>query len=302
MKILPSYDTAPKKIHSRRFFVKRVSPFSPLAAAPFARVARVYQSRGAMADAKYVFMRIIAPLLGFLIANVMFFSGVPGFLERKRLGELGNFNPLPYPVILANCASWIAYSLYIDDYFLFFANAPGMLVGVYFTMVGYGLSPYGGKTRDAIERWTVGLVGALLALTLYVGLVAKKESDEHKQTTIGLFCNAVLLVYYASPLTTVKEVLEKRDASSLYFPISCANFVNGASWATYGLALNDWLLFAPNAMGAALGALQMALIRAYPSEGTPGGGGSGREMRQTLSTADLLSNPTGPGLVNSSAL
>ena len=108
-----------------------------------------------MADAKYVFMRIIAPLLGFLIANVMFFSGVPGFLERKRLGELGNFNPLPYPVILANCASWIAYSLYIDDYFLFFANAPGMLVGVYFTMVGYGLSPYGGKTRDAIEsgRW-----------------------------------------------------------------------------------------------------------------------------------------------------
>ena len=57
-----------------------------------------------------------------------------------------------------------------------------------------------------------------------------------------------------------------------------------------------------SAMGAALGALQMALIRAYPSEGTPGGGGSGREMRQTPSTADLLSNPTGPGLVNSSAL
>jgi len=155
-----------------------------------------------MADAKYVFMKIVAPLMGFLIANVMFFSGVPGFLERKRLGELGDFNPLPYPVILANCASWIAYSLYIDDYFLFFANAPGMLVGVYFTMVGYGLSPYGGKTRDAIERWTVGLVGALLALTLYVGLVAKKESDGHKQTTIGLFCNAVLLVYYASLVCT----------------------------------------------------------------------------------------------------
>ena len=250
-----------------------------------------------MADAKYVFMRIIAPLLGFLIANVMFFSGVPGFLERKRQGDLGNFNPLPYPVILANCASWIAYSLYIDDYFLFFANAPGILVGVYFTMVGYGLSPYGGKTRDAIERWTLGLVGSLLALTLYVGLVARKESDEHKQTTIGLFCNAVLLVYYASPLTTVKEVLEKRDASSLYFPISCANFVNGASWATYGLALNDWLLFAPNAMGAALGALQMALIRAYPSEGVNRGDG-GREMRQTPSTTDLLSNPTGPGLVS----
>jgi solute carrier family 50 protein (sugar transporter) len=255
-----------------------------------------------MADAKYVFMKIVAPLMGFLIANVMFFSGVPGFLERKRLGELGDFNPLPYPVILANCASWIAYSLYIDDYFLFFANAPGMLVGVYFTMVGYGLSPYGGKTRDAIERWTVGLVGALLALTLYVGLVAKKESDGHKQTTIGLFCNAVLLVYYASPLTTIKEVLEKRDASSLYWPISCANIVNGMSWATYGLALNDWLLFAPNAVGAALGASQMALIRAYPSRGDGGGAGGERleaqrrtSMRQTPSTTDLLSDPMGQG-------
>ena len=177
-----------------------------------------------------------------------------------------------------------------------------MLVGVYFTMVGYGLSPYGGKTRDAIERWTVGLVGALLALTLYVGLVAKKESDGHKQTTIGLFCNAVLLVYYASPLTTIKEVLEKRDASSLYWPISCANFVNGMSWATYGLALNDWLLFAPNAVGAALGASQMALIRAYPSRGDGGGSGGERleaqrrtSMRQTPSTTDLLSDPMGPG-------
>ena len=34
-------------------------------------------------------------------------------------------NPLPFPVVLANCISWIIYSILIEDYFLFFSNAPG---------------------------------------------------------------------------------------------------------------------------------------------------------------------------------
>lgn len=127
-----------------------------------------------MADSEYILMKLVAPIMGFILANVMFFSGVPGMLRCKRLGGLGDMNPLPFPVVLANCISWIIYSIFIEDYFLFFSNAPGAMVGMYFTLVAYGLSAYKSKMRDALEMWLMTLMFALLALTLYVGEGSEK--------------------------------------------------------------------------------------------------------------------------------
>jgi solute carrier family 50 protein (sugar transporter) len=186
-----------------------------------------------MPDPEYVVMKLVAPILGFLIANAMFFSGVPGMLRCKRDGSLGDMNPLPFPVVLANCVSWIIYSILIEDYFLFFSNAPGTMVGLYFTLVAYGLSPYKSKMRDALEAWLMSFTFALLALTLYVGIVAMDKSVEHKKTVVGLFANFVLLIYYAAPLTTVKQVIVTRNSRSLYLPLAVANTVNGGGKA-YG--------------------------------------------------------------------
>lgn len=127
-----------------------------------------------MADSEYILMKLVAPIMGFILANVMFFSGVPGMLRCKRLGGLGDMNPLPFPVVLANCISWIIYSILIEDYFLFFSNAPGAMVGMYFTLVAYGLSAYKSKMRDALEAWLMSMMFGLLALTLYVGEGSEK--------------------------------------------------------------------------------------------------------------------------------
>ena len=71
-----------------------------------------------------VFLNVVAPVMGLTLANVMFFSGVPAMLRCKRDGALGDMNPGPFPVVLANCVGWMGYSLLIHDYFLFFGNAP----------------------------------------------------------------------------------------------------------------------------------------------------------------------------------
>ena len=169
-------------------------------------------------------------------------------------------------MVLANCIGWIIYSLYIDDYFLFFANAPGAMVGVYFTLVGYGLSPYGSALRDQIERsglWP--LCSRCFALTLYVGLIAADASLDHKRFTMGIFCNVVLLVYYAAPLSTIKEVLVQRDSSSLYSNPRVRKHSQrrrGSSTASRSTIL----LFAPNGVGAVLGGVQLALIARFPTK------------------------------------
>jgi solute carrier family 50 protein (sugar transporter) len=51
----------------------------------------------------------VAPIMGFVLANVMFFSGVPGMLRCKRQGSLGDMNPLPFPVVLAGVALCITF-------------------------------------------------------------------------------------------------------------------------------------------------------------------------------------------------
>ena len=49
-----------------------------------------------------------------------------------------------------------------------FCHRPSSPVGVYFTLVAYGLSPYASKMREALEMWLMGAVLFLLGMTFYV--------------------------------------------------------------------------------------------------------------------------------------
>ena len=250
---------------------------------------------GTMSGVGEVFLNVVAPVIGLTLANVMFFSGVPAMLRCKREGSLGDMNPGPFPVVLANCVGWMGYSLLIHDYFLFFGNAPASMVGMYFTLVGYGLSAPASETRRLMERLVMGLMGATLAVVFYLGMVAVDTgaTAADKRSVMGLFCNFVLLLYYAVPLSTIREVLETRDSRSLFAPMAAANTANGLAWFCYGIALNDAYLMAPNGIGAALGITQLALIRAYPAKrggafASGGGGAAPRPPSASASAQDLL--------------
>ena len=76
----------------------------------------------------------VAPALGMLLANTMFFSPLLAVLRVRRNENLGDLNPLPFPVILGNCCSWLVYSFLTHDWFLFFGNLPGILLGMFFVL------------------------------------------------------------------------------------------------------------------------------------------------------------------------
>ena len=244
-----------------------------------------------------VFLNVVAPVMGLTLANVMFFSGVPAMLRCKRDGALGDMNPGPFPVVLANCVGWMGYSLLIHDYFLFFGNAPASMVGMYFTLVGYGLSAPDSETRRLMERTVMGLMGATLTVVFYLGLVAEDTgaSAQEKQNVMGAFCNVELLVYYAAPLTTIREVLSSRDSRSLHAPMAAANTANGLAWFCYGIALSDPYLMAPNGLGAALGVVQLVLIRrTRRSEALPLGADPARAPARRICSARMESTRNAP--------
>ena len=64
-------------------------------------------------------------------------------------------------------------------------------------------------------------------------------------TRRGSTAVAVLGVYYVLPLSTVATVLKDRDSSSLYWPLSLMNVINGCLWFAYGLAITDFFILLP---------------------------------------------------------
>ena len=47
---------------------------------------------------------------------------------------MGHLNPTPWAVMTGNCIGWLIYSYLINNLFLFFANAPGLILSVWLNM------------------------------------------------------------------------------------------------------------------------------------------------------------------------
>jgi solute carrier family 50 (sugar transporter) len=102
---------------------------------------------------KDIFLKHVVPIAGGIIAVLMFGSPLKAVWEIRKKQHIGvgsfmhpvslflaltgpalqELNPLPLPVIAANCAAWCAYSYVISQPYLFVPNAFGMLFGMYMT-------------------------------------------------------------------------------------------------------------------------------------------------------------------------
>ena len=51
---------------------------------------------------------------------------------------LQELNPIPFPVVVANCVAWVAYSIVTKDPYVFLANDPGLILGLFYTFSAYG--------------------------------------------------------------------------------------------------------------------------------------------------------------------
>eukprot|EP00959_Pyramimonas_sp_CCMP1952_P011372 238695-Pyramimonas_sp.AAC.1 len=188
----------------------------------------------------------VAPAVGMVLANIMFFSPLSVVLKKRKLGEpLGDLNPLPYPVIFANCINWVLYSLVTRDTLLFFANAPGLMVGLFCTVSSLSLADP--VTRIRVEMVLFVLLGVDLlfsgfgAFIVTTWVTTDDHHDDLQKLVLGLMGNLVLLVYYAAPLSTMWEIIKTRNASSIFWPMSMANCANGFCWTVYGIVRNDWV-------------------------------------------------------------
>ena len=142
------------------------------------------------------------------------------------------------------------------------SNAPGLLLSVWYVLTVVKLSD--AALTKQIEQTMMLLTSIHTGVAVWCAFCAADRAT--MITVYGTLCNIILLMYYGAPLSTIGTVLSTKSSASIYLPTVLVNGINGAFFSIYALAINDMLLLAPNAIGAALAAVQILLCVVFPSK------------------------------------
>jgi hypothetical protein len=214
----------------------------------------------------------------------------------RKAGTLGSLNPLPFVAIFNNCVlcvtpcpspedyplftsltsppppilpRWLAYGCFKGDPFVFFSNSQGVVLGVWCTLSCLPLAD--AKQRRALERGFTAVTALLVAVAFGAGMALNSDVAEQ---LVGNTACAAAVCFYLVPLSTLREVVRTRNASSLSLPLCLASLANACLWTVYGAAVRDASIVTPNVPGILAGLLQLAMLARYGRGSSGTGGGS----------------------------
>jgi solute carrier family 50 protein (sugar transporter) len=171
--------------------------------------------------------------------------------------------------MIINCTAFLIYGIQLQNYYMCMSNLPGLVLGsFYYSTCVVALAQ--SKSESVLHRlkmmelFLIGGVAYFGIAGIYVGIILDQSDKSLGEAVFAVTGNILALVYYASPLTTIVEVVNKEDSSSLYAPTICANFLNAMLWTIYGyFGLRDPFVYAPNIIGATLAGFQLLLTLIY---------------------------------------
>ncbi|KAJ9505918.1 hypothetical protein QJQ45_017029, partial [Haematococcus lacustris] len=219
-----------------------------------------------------VLLTTVVPALGAVVSLLMYASPVMAVMAASKTKNMGDLNPVPFAITVANTIVWGTYALAVhlatsaglikQDVFVTTPNVLGVVVAMYCALSCYGLAHE--ETRDRMRLILCGESAILAALGVATSFGA---STLQEQLNIwGIAGNCISLVYYAAPLSSMAEVLKTRNSASILLPLTVMNLANAALWTTYGMALQDVFIYAPNGIGLVLSLAQLGLACIYPSK------------------------------------
>lgn len=196
------------------------------------------------------------PALGTLLADAVWVSSIKAVKLAREAQNLGDLNPLPWGFGMANCICWVIYSTIINDYFVFAANCPGVILCSWYAMTALALlakndSAANKRKYNILEITVMSTIVLYTILAMIVGIALHGEQNYkaivNTVGSIALVCN---IAYYWSPCSTMLHVVQTRNAASLLLPMLVTNLLCATMWFFYGLlGANDPFIYIPNVLG-----------------------------------------------------
>lgn len=241
------------------------------------------------------------PALGTVICNIMWLSPLDAVRTAWNDREIKDVNPAPFVITILNCIGWTMYGCMKSDYFIFFSNCTGLVLGFYYSLTSFQLlamskTPAHLSLLTALNNIVISGVAywCLASLIAFIVLYPSPTGQQAAFLLIGISSDICSLSYYAAPLSTVYTVVRTCNSSTLHPPLILTNLVNALMWVIYGaIALNDPMVYVPNAIGFSFALVQLALIVLLPRR-SPTGGATHKEKadleqggQKTLAPGDV---------------
>lgn len=203
---------------------------------------------------------ILFPLLGNIIGNLLGLSLIQTSQEVKRNKALDSLNPYIFPVVTNYCISWVIYAVITRDVWVFFS-----LVVTLFTSLELNLTIYQ-YINSEYEKKLFSLIFLIFPAVFYGYIywyVFLCQNINDARFSIGILCSILQVLYYASPLASIKEVIINRSSESMYFPMVATNVVNSILWLAYSFLIKDPFQFVPNSISVFISIIQLILFLVY---------------------------------------
>lgn len=209
----------------------------------------------------------IVNVTGTVTSIVLFFSPFPDFRQIHTEKSTGEVRILPVLMLAVNCYTWSMYGLLSGTYFpVMSINAFGTITSLSFALVFYRYC------SDRIVLHRMGAIAITWALLVLLFAVLCKTdvislASNAQEKIVGYVAVIINVALYASPLQTMKLVLQTKSAASLPVTMCFVNLVNGSLWVLYGILANDMFVLTPNALGVVLSVVQVVLCIKFRPNG-----------------------------------
>ena len=141
-------------------------------------------------------------------------TSVQTALKIVRDKSVGTMPMLPFASLVANCAIWTWYGALLNegagDTTVMLPNASGMCVGLLASAIYLKYSP---SKQLPLVAGTIGIVGAVSA-------AAMTMPSAEVLPYIGYLGDLLAVVLMASPLSTMRSVIQEKSTRSMALPIS----------------------------------------------------------------------------------
>ena len=194
---------------------------------------------------------------------VVYAAPLPTSFQIRREKTVGSLPLLPYSSMAASAFIWTVYGFLKQEPKLWGCCLVGVALGSYYFVNFITYSPKAAATLPgSVSQHLQGVMFTILA-TLYV-MKWYPAPDE----LIGLGGVLLSIALFASPLSSLKHVIQTKSAKSIPLPFTIASILNCYLWSVAGLyQMHDANLYVPNLLGLSFALTQLLLKLHYGDGG-----------------------------------
>lgn len=191
-----------------------------------------------------------------VITIISFLTGLIICRDIYRARSTGDFSSFPFAAGTLCTFLWLRYGLLLADPTMIFVNSIGFTLQTCYLIWFYFYT----VQRAAITRQLLLLLSILFSLHFYTRYSAEPE------VLVAPFASLSSLLFCASPLASVSEVVRTRSTAKLPFALILSSFVVSSLWFSYGYLLDNSFVMLPNGIGALISGMQLSLFALYPNK------------------------------------